>query len=213
MKKAWVLSYPLSAQRRLWSDCADAQADLSLRDAHSLCWSLCHVVTRILYYGSFGDEDPKLLAYSQILFCWCLYIYCLRFFFFFFFFFFLLTTLLVQKIQNLIKRTFLFCVSIYAKRDRNVNLYAMNAIQSPHNPLLECWWWSPANRQVPVRLEPSTEASHVLPRVDWYSLGEQCTLLNLIFSHFVFVTCIRRIHTNTSHFGMCDIYVRPILRF
>ena len=31
MKKAWILSYPLSAQRWLWSDCADAQADLSLR--------------------------------------------------------------------------------------------------------------------------------------------------------------------------------------
>ena len=35
MKKAWVLSYPLGAQRRLWSDWADAQADLSLRWAHS----------------------------------------------------------------------------------------------------------------------------------------------------------------------------------
>ena len=35
MKKAWVLSYPVSAQRRLWSDWADAQADLSLRWAHS----------------------------------------------------------------------------------------------------------------------------------------------------------------------------------
>ena len=35
MKKPWVLSYPLSAQRRLWSDWADAQADLSLRWAHS----------------------------------------------------------------------------------------------------------------------------------------------------------------------------------
>ena len=34
MKKR-VLSYPLSAQRRLWSDWADAQADLSLRWAHS----------------------------------------------------------------------------------------------------------------------------------------------------------------------------------
>ena len=31
MKKAWVLSYPL----RLWSDLADAQADLSLHWAHS----------------------------------------------------------------------------------------------------------------------------------------------------------------------------------
>ena len=34
MKKAWILSYPLSAQRRPWSDWADAQADLSLRWAH-----------------------------------------------------------------------------------------------------------------------------------------------------------------------------------
>ena len=34
MKKAWVLSYPLRAQRRLWSDSADAQADRSLRWAH-----------------------------------------------------------------------------------------------------------------------------------------------------------------------------------
>ena len=31
MKKAWVLSYPLCGQRRLWSDWVDAQADLSLR--------------------------------------------------------------------------------------------------------------------------------------------------------------------------------------
>ena len=35
MKKAWVLSYPLSTQWRLWSDWADAQADLSLRWVHS----------------------------------------------------------------------------------------------------------------------------------------------------------------------------------
>ena len=35
MKKAWVLSYPLSAQRRHCSDWADAQADLNLRWAHS----------------------------------------------------------------------------------------------------------------------------------------------------------------------------------
>ena len=35
IKKAWVLSYPLSAQRRLWSGWADAQADLSLRWAHT----------------------------------------------------------------------------------------------------------------------------------------------------------------------------------
>ena len=35
MKKTWILSYPLGAQRRLWSDWADAQADLSLRWKHS----------------------------------------------------------------------------------------------------------------------------------------------------------------------------------
>ena len=35
MKRACVLSYLLSAQQRLWSDWADAQADLSLRWAHS----------------------------------------------------------------------------------------------------------------------------------------------------------------------------------
>ena len=37
--EAWVISYPLSAQRRLWSDWVDAQADLSLRRAHMpFCW-------------------------------------------------------------------------------------------------------------------------------------------------------------------------------
>ena len=41
MKKAWVLSYPLSAQQRHWSDWADAQADLSLRWAHM---QHCHFV-------------------------------------------------------------------------------------------------------------------------------------------------------------------------
>ena len=42
MKKHWVLIYPLSALRRLWSDWVGAQADLSLRWAHrSFCW-FCH---------------------------------------------------------------------------------------------------------------------------------------------------------------------------
>ena len=35
MKKPCVFSYPLSAQRRLWSDWTDVQADLSFRWAHS----------------------------------------------------------------------------------------------------------------------------------------------------------------------------------
>ena len=37
MKKPWFLSYPLSAQRRLWSDWVDAQADLSLHWVVTLC--------------------------------------------------------------------------------------------------------------------------------------------------------------------------------
>ena len=42
MKKVWVLSYPLSAQRRLWSDWAHAQADLSLRWTHMPFCCFCH---------------------------------------------------------------------------------------------------------------------------------------------------------------------------
>ena len=43
MKKPWVLSYPVSAWRRLW---ADAQADQSSLGVHSFCW-FCHVVAHI----------------------------------------------------------------------------------------------------------------------------------------------------------------------
>ena len=46
MKKAGVLTYPLSAQRRLWSDCADTQADLSSLGAHTFCW-FCHALAYI----------------------------------------------------------------------------------------------------------------------------------------------------------------------
>ena len=49
MKNAWVLSYPLSAQRRLWSVLADAQADLSI------CWAHSHfvgfVISRLLFFS------------------------------------------------------------------------------------------------------------------------------------------------------------------
>ena len=61
-KKAWVFSYPLSAQRRLWSDWADAQtnlktlwsdwadaqADLSLRCAHNHI--VRFVMRRLIFY-------------------------------------------------------------------------------------------------------------------------------------------------------------------
>ena len=55
IKKAWVLSYPLSTQRRLWSDWADAQAHLSLRWAQSnfvgfvMSWLIsCHTASSIV---------------------------------------------------------------------------------------------------------------------------------------------------------------------
>ena len=51
MKKAWVLSYPLSAQRRLWTDWADAQADLSLRWVNMpFCW-FCHEAAHKIWNG------------------------------------------------------------------------------------------------------------------------------------------------------------------
>ena len=49
MKKALVFSYPLSVKRRLWSDRAAAQPDLSLRWAHMpLCW-FCHEAAQISF--------------------------------------------------------------------------------------------------------------------------------------------------------------------
>ena len=60
MKKLWVLSYPLIAQQRLWSDLADAQADLSLRWAHMpLCW-FCHAAAHITIIVTTGsDQNDK----------------------------------------------------------------------------------------------------------------------------------------------------------
>ena len=57
MKKAWVLSYPLSAQRRLWSDWADAQAD------PSFCWAHSHIVCFVM----------RRLIFPQFLFFSCIF--------------------------------------------------------------------------------------------------------------------------------------------
>ena len=65
LKKPWVLSYPLSAQRRFWSDWADAQAHLSLRWAHMLfCW-FCHEAAHLFllfFILSFSFLKPSLKA-------------------------------------------------------------------------------------------------------------------------------------------------------
>ena len=59
MKKAWVLSYTLSAQRRLWSDWADAQADLSLRWAHMQFCRFCHALAHIHRFHWFCKWSMK----------------------------------------------------------------------------------------------------------------------------------------------------------
>ena len=49
MEKVWVLSYPLSAQQRLRSDWAYAQADLSLCWAHMPFYWFCHALAHTLF--------------------------------------------------------------------------------------------------------------------------------------------------------------------
>ena len=62
MQNPWVLSYPLSAERRLWSDWADAQADLSLRWAHTHFVSF--VMSRLNY------QVPLLHLLNTVLIFW-----------------------------------------------------------------------------------------------------------------------------------------------
>ena len=56
MKKHWILSYPLSAQQRLWWDWVDAQADQSLRWAHS---HFVGFVTRRLIFRRPSDNTDQ----------------------------------------------------------------------------------------------------------------------------------------------------------
>ena len=49
LKTPWDLSYPLSAQWRLWSDWADAQTDLSLRWAHRSFCRYCHAAAHLAF--------------------------------------------------------------------------------------------------------------------------------------------------------------------
>ena len=60
-KKAWVLCYPMSWQQRLWSDWADAHADLNLRWVHmSFCW-FCHAVAHL------WNERPEQIPIEWLL--------------------------------------------------------------------------------------------------------------------------------------------------
>ena len=65
MKKAWVLSYPMSAQRRLWSDWADARTDLGIRWAQSFCW-FCHKAAHLYPLRFVSIEvDPVQRSYGN----------------------------------------------------------------------------------------------------------------------------------------------------
>ena len=66
MEKAWVLSYPLSAQRILWSDWADAQADPSLRWAHGSFYWFCSVAAYIYIFRS-SEAMTILLTINTVL--------------------------------------------------------------------------------------------------------------------------------------------------
>ena len=64
MKKAWVLNYPLSAQCWLWSDWADAQADLSLRWLHMPFWWFCHVAAQLMHFNLYPYLIPEKVTYG-----------------------------------------------------------------------------------------------------------------------------------------------------
>ena len=66
MMKAWTLSYQLSAQQRLWSDWANAQADLSLRWAHS--HFVDFVMSRLILYP-YVDYICDLLIWTPSVNC------------------------------------------------------------------------------------------------------------------------------------------------
>ena len=91
LKQNWVLSYKMSAQRRLWSHWADAQADLSLRWAQrSFCW-FCHEVAQNascsslnmqhIYISSHFYIEPNIKSFSyanNIVLRRDIYIHCLN---------------------------------------------------------------------------------------------------------------------------------------
>ena len=68
MKKPWILSYPLSAQWRLWSDWADVQADLSLRWAHSHFVGFVVSWLKLLQQSDTKSHENELLCFLRDVF-------------------------------------------------------------------------------------------------------------------------------------------------
>ena len=58
MKKLWILRYPVSAQRRLWSDCANAQADLSSQGSY--------IILLVLSCSGSVERDEKTIKLVKI---------------------------------------------------------------------------------------------------------------------------------------------------
>ena len=70
MKKAWVLSYPLCAQRRLRLAWVSAQSDLeSSLGAQSLCW-FCHVVAHIFTLGASQCRGSYIYLKPKVILQW-----------------------------------------------------------------------------------------------------------------------------------------------
>ena len=66
MKKGWILSYPLIAQRRLRSDWADAQADLSLRWAHGHFVGFVMSRLKCLFISASLTDDKHYHGYKRV---------------------------------------------------------------------------------------------------------------------------------------------------
>ena len=64
-KKAWILSYPLSAQRKLWSDWADALADPNLCWAHSHLFWFCHEAAHFFFFFFLQKLTIREVLYSS----------------------------------------------------------------------------------------------------------------------------------------------------
>ena len=68
MKKLCILGYPKCAQRRFWSDCANAQTDLNLRWAHMSEGTFPDVAAQILMHHKSIHSNVGTLMYYIIWF-------------------------------------------------------------------------------------------------------------------------------------------------
>ena len=66
LKTLWILDYPQRALRRLWSDSADAQVDLSLRWAHRQFCGKCCVPAQTCPVQTY-QHDPKSVRNKNVI--------------------------------------------------------------------------------------------------------------------------------------------------